>query len=243
MLLKDKVIIVVGSSGLIGKEISLDIKSKNATLINADISISTNLDEGNLYFDITKEDSIKEGLSLVYQKYGRIDGIVNSAYPRTKDWAAKFEDIDYTSWKTNVDIQMNPVFFLTQEVLKYMKEGGSIVYLTSIYGVVGNDFTVYDGTDMSSPAAYSAIKGGIINFARYMSSYIGHRGIRVNCVSPGGVFDNQNSTFVKNYNYKVPLRRMANAKEIAAPVSFLLSDEASYITGHNLIVDGGWCAI
>jgi len=243
MYLKNKVIIVIGGSGLIGREIVKDAKNKGAITINADISINTNLEEGLLLFDITKEESIINGLKTVYDKFGRIDGIVNSAYPRTNDWGNKFENVEYNSWKVNVDMQLNPVFFITQEALKYMTKGGSFVYLTSIYGVVGNDFTVYDDTEMTSPCAYSAIKGGIINFARYMASYIGHKGIRVNCVSPGGVFDNQNNLFVSNYSNKVPLKRMAKPEEIAPSVSFLLSDEASYITGHNLIVDGGWCAI
>ena len=124
-----------------------------------------------------------------------------------------------------------------------MKEGSSFVNFGSIYGVCGNDFTVYEGTQMTSAAAYPAIKAGIINFTRYLASYIGHKGIRANCVSPGCVFDNQNPIFVENYSHRSPLKRMARAEEMAPAVSFLLSDGASYITGHNLMVDGGWSAI
>ena len=121
---------------------------------------------------------------------------------------------------------------------------GSIVNVASIYGVVGNDFTIYENTNgMTSPAAYSAIKGGVINFTKYLASYFGSYGIRVNAVSPGGIFNNQNKTFVEQFEYKVPLKRMAKPEEISPSITFLLSDESSYITGHNLIVDGGWTSI
>ncbi len=122
------------------------------------------------------------------------------------------------------------------------QEFGSIVNISSIYGIVGPDFDVYKGTEMIMPAAYSAIKGGVINFSRYLSTLYGPHGIRVNCVSPGGVFNNQNPVFVDQYSQITPLKRMGLSREIAPSVGFLLSDEASYITGHNLVVDGGWTA-
>jgi NAD(P)-dependent dehydrogenase (short-subunit alcohol dehydrogenase family) len=124
------------------------------------------------------------------------------------------------------------------------KQGnGSIVNIGSTYGVVSPDFTVYDGTEMTSPAAYTAIKGGVINFTRYLAAYFGKHGVRANCVSPGGIFDNQNPIFVKNYEHKVPLKRMGKPSDIAGPVAFLLSDDAAYVTGHNLMADGGWTCI
>jgi NAD(P)-dependent dehydrogenase (short-subunit alcohol dehydrogenase family) len=121
----------------------------------------------------------------------------------------------------------------------------SIVNIASIYGVVGNDFTIYEEYGGTSPAAYSAIKGGIINFSRYLASYYGKYNIRVNCVSPGGILDekNQHPSFIKRYSDKLPLKRLGNPEEIAPAITFLLSDDASYITGHNLMVDGGWTAI
>lgn len=237
MLLKDKVIIVFGGSGLIGREVVKDIEKKGGIAINADI----NSDDYKV--DITNNDDIKNLFKKVFDKYGKIDGVVNSAYPRTKDWGNKLEDVQFESWQKNVDMQLNPIITITQEGLKYMKEGSSFVNFGSIYGVCGNDFTIYEGTGGTSPAAYPAIKAGIINFTRYLASYVGHKGIRANCVSPGGVFDNQNPIFVKNYSHRSPLKRMARAEEMAPAVSFLLSDEASYITGHNLMVDGGWSAI
>jgi NAD(P)-dependent dehydrogenase (short-subunit alcohol dehydrogenase family) len=124
-----------------------------------------------------------------------------------------------------------------------VQQFGSIVNLSSIYGTVGPDFTIYEGTNMTMPAAYSAIKGGIVNFSRYLASYYGPYGIRVNCVSPGGILDQQDELFVKQYEKKVPMRRMGLPEDIAPSISFLLSDETKYITGQNLIIDGGWTSI
>jgi NAD(P)-dependent dehydrogenase (short-subunit alcohol dehydrogenase family) len=124
-----------------------------------------------------------------------------------------------------------------------LKSKGNVVNIGSVYGVVGNDFTVYENTELTSPAAYSAIKGGLTNFTRYLASYFGKDGVRVNIVSPGGIFDNQNETFVKQYEHKVPMKRMGTPADIAPAVSFLLSDQAQYITGQNIIIDGGWTCI
>jgi len=174
-----------------------------------------------------------------------LNGLINNAYPRTKDWGDKFEDISLSSWRKNVDMQMNSVFLICQLTLQIMKKqkSGSIVNISSIYGVVGNDFTIYEGYGGTSPAAYSAIKGGVINFTRYLASYFGKYNVRVNCVSPGGIKDNQHPSFIKRYEDKSPLKRMGKPHEIAPAVTFLLSDESSFITGHNLMVDGGWTAI
>ena len=109
--------------------------------------------------------------------------------------------------------------------------------------MVGNDFSIYKETNLTSPVAYSAIKGGLINLNRYFASYFGPYNVRSNCVSPGGVFNKQNSSFVANYTSKVPMRRMGKPQDIAPLVSFLLSNDAKYITGQNIAVDGGWTSI
>jgi NAD(P)-dependent dehydrogenase (short-subunit alcohol dehydrogenase family) len=170
---------------------------------------------------------------------------VNNAYPRTNDWGNKMEDFPFDSWRKNVDLHLNGYYLCCKIALEQMKQqgSGSLINMSSIYGIVGPDFTVYEGTEMTNAVAYSAIKGGLVNLSRYLASYFGSYQVRVNCISPGGIYDRQNETFLKNYNKKVPLKRMGNPEDIAAAVHFLLSDDSAYVTGHNLIVDGGWTCI
>ena len=243
--LKDKIIVVTGGSGQLGTAMVNDLRIKGATAINFEINQSDDLIQGVVQCDVTSEVSVKRALDLILEKYGRIDGWVNNAYPRTADWGSKFEEISVESWQKNVDFQLNSVFICAQKVLEIMKNQkiGSMVNIASIYGILGPDFSVYKGTEMTMPAAYSAIKGGVVNFTRYLASYYATYGVRVNCVSPGGIFNDQNNIFVKQYENKVPMGRLGKPKEVAGPVSFLLSDESSYITGHNLMVDGGWAVI
>lgn len=243
--IKDKVIILTGANGLIGKETDKHLTKNGAIVIAVDIN---NAPEKEIYkYDVTQNQDVDSLIGRVLLKYGRIDGLVNLAYPRTKDWGSFFENIPFDSWRKNVDMQLNSVFYICQQVLQVMEkqEGGAIVNIGSIYGVIGNDFSLYEEYGGTSPAAYSAIKGGIINFTRYLASYYGKKNIRVNCVSPGGIIDekNQHPSFIKRYCDKSPLKRLGNPEEIAPAITFLLSDDASFITGHNLMVDGGWTAI
>ncbi len=245
-MLKDKIVVITGGNGLIGSALVKHAILMGATVLNLEVNIETDWEKGIIFCDVTNPKHIQEVFSNIVNKFGRVDGWVNNAYPRTKDWGNKFEDIELESWQQNIDFQLNSTFAACQLALEQMRKqrSGSVINIASIYGVVGNDFTVYENTGgMTSPAAYSAIKGGIINFSRYLASYYGQYNVRVNCVSPGGIKQNQNPEFIRNFEKKVPIKRMGTPEDIAPAVSFLLSDGASYITGHNLLVDGGWTAI
>ena len=243
--LQNKIIVVTGGNGLLGKEIIARISHEGGFCINLDINNQTSTDLKSMQCDITSTISVDKCLELIVFKYERIDGLVNNAYPRTDDWGNKFEDIAFESWQKNIDLQLNSYFYITQQVSKKMilQKSGSIINMASVYGIVGPDFTIYEGTSMTMPAAYSAIKGGLVNFTRYLASYLGKQNIRVNTVSPGGIFDNQNPVFVENYNKKVPMQRMGLPEDISPTIAFLLSDDSKYITGQNIAIDGGWTAI
>lgn len=243
--LKNKIIVILGGSGMLGKEFVKQIKGNDGVAINADINEQSDLDKCTYQCDITDEKSIALLIENVIIKFGRIDGWINTAYPRTADWGAKIDNISFDSWRKNIDMHMNGYFIASKLAIDAMlpNKKGSLINISSIYGMVGPDFTIYDGTEMTMPAAYSAIKGGLTNLGQYLASYYGKSGIRVNTISPGGIFDNQPESFVTNYNKKVPLKRMGTPEDIAPAAIYLLSDASSYVTGHNLVIDGGWTAI
>lgn len=243
--LDQKIIVVTGGSGLLGKALMERICAEGGTVINGDMQSDSNNAFPFIPLDITEEASITNFIQQVLDQYGRIDGWVNNAYPRTEDWGTHLEEIPLSSWKSNVDMHLTGYYACCKHALVQMKNQGygSLVNMSSIYGMNGPDFTVYEGTEIINPVAYSAIKGGILNLSRYLASYYGKYQVRVNCVSPGGIFDHQPKAFVEAYSKKTPLKRMGTPEEIAPSICFLLSDESKYITGHNLVVDGGWSIV
>lgn len=244
--LKDKIIVVTGGKGLLGNIFIEYLKNEGAIAIALDINAADSLDVGELRCDTTNKEAIEEAITKIVAVYSRIDGWVNNAYPRTKDWGKQAFDIEsMDSFATNVDLHLMGYVKCCQLVLNQMKlqGSGSLINMSSIYGVNGPDFTIYEGTSIINPSAYAAIKGGLISLTKYLAAFYGPSNVRVNCISPGGIFDHQPTAFVTNYEKKVPMRRMGTPSDIAPSVSFLLSDDARYITGHNLIVDGGWSII
>lgn len=255
--LKNKVAFVTGGSGLIGSEVSkalacagahtiiLDMDIEKTKSIEAEIKTSNYLVSTEA-FDITKLEKMGDSIQELVKKYKGIDIWVNLAYPRTKDWGKSMEDIPVESLRKNVEMHMNSYIWASRVVALEMRKRkirGSIINLGSTYGVLGNDFTIYEGTNISHPMEYSAIKGGIINFSRYLASYFGKSGIRVNTVCPGGILDNQDNQFVKQYENKVPLGRMGKAEDVAGAVLYLASEASSYVTGSTFMIDGGWTII
>lgn len=248
-----KVVVVTGGAGLLGRSFGSACAARGATVYLADIdteslseaSGASGSDIRPVTMDITDEGSVTKALAAIVGQTGRIDVWVNNAYPRTDDWGLKFENIPLDSWRANVDGHLNGYCLCCQKVAELMKQqgGGSIINIGSIYGIVGPDFSIYEGTGMTMPAAYAAIKGGVIQFTRYLASYYGSAGVRVNAVSPGGVYNGQDDTFVSKYSARVPLGRMADPDDIVGAVLFLASDASRYVTGHNLVVDGGWSIV
>ncbi len=255
-LLKGKTGFVVGGSGLLGSEIVRALAQAGARTIILDTderrgaalqkSLRRKKYESEYQkFDATDLENINRDVIVLLKKYESIDIWVNASYPRTFDWSHKIEDVSLDSWRKNIDMQMNSYCWISRLVCLMMKKngGGSLINFGSIYGVVAPDFNVYRGTKMTTPAAYAAIKGGVINFTRYLASYFGKYHVRVNNICPGGIYNKQNKKFLDNYSRKTPLARLGKPEEIASAVLFLASDASSYITGSTMMVDGGWSAI
>lgn len=170
--------------------------------------------------------------------------INNAAFVGTsglQGWAVPFEEQTIETWRRALEVNLTAIFDLCQGLTSLLKvgEGASIINIASIYGIYGPDWNLYEGTNMSNPAAYGASKGGLIQFTRWLATTIAPR-IRVNTISPGGVFRNQHEAFVHRYEAKTPLGRMGTDDDFRGAIAYLASDLSKYVTGHNLAVDGGW---
>jgi len=257
-LLTDRVVLITGGAGLIGAGFSRLCAEKGAKVVIVDMdevraqevveNIKNETKNQNVFFekcDITSEKAVTDMVASVNNKFGSIDGLVNGAFPRNANWAnIPFEEVTYGDFCENVNWQLGGNFLMTREVAKVMEKqmSGAIVNLGSIYGVYAPKFDVYEGTSVNPMSvAYFAIKGGTIHLTKYWAAYLGKYNIRVNTLSPGGVFDNQAEDFVKQYSAKVPLgKRMANVDDLTSTLVYLLSDASKYVTGQNIIVDGGF---
>tara|TARA_B100000963_G_C22529364_1_gene626859 strand:+ start:385 stop:1173 length:789 start_codon:yes stop_codon:yes gene_type:complete len=252
--LKKKLAFVAGGSGYIGKEIVNGLISMNCKVVVLDIH---NLRNDKIIFehvDLSKTTYLEKKLKKIFKKYGAPHIFINASYPKTKDWKKNsFKRINLKSFENNIKSHLNSYVWCSKILATEMAKNkikGSIVNLSSIYGLVGQDLEIYKGTDMEENLSYSVIKGGINNLTRQMSSYYGKLGIRVNAICPGGVINSEDKkylrtqkSFEKRYTDKVPLKRFARTDEVASAVIFLSSEASSYITGSLLTVDGGWTAI
>jgi NAD(P)-dependent dehydrogenase (short-subunit alcohol dehydrogenase family) len=254
--LKDKTIIVTGGAGLLGSAFSKACAEYGANIIIVDINeekanelmeqIKKETEGNNIIFqkcDITNKNNVQKLIDAVLNKFGEIDTLVNNAYPRNRNYGKKYEDVTYEDFCENINLHVGGYFLITQQVSKIMmrQNYGNIINISSIYGFAAPRFEIYEGTEMTTPVEYAAIKGAIINLTKYLASYLGKYNIRVNCISPGGVYDHQPESFVKKYSQKVLLgNRMANVDDLTGALLFLLNDASKYITGQNIVVDGGW---
>jgi NAD(P)-dependent dehydrogenase (short-subunit alcohol dehydrogenase family) len=248
-------LVTAGAGPLFGRSISAALAEAQATVITASRSLARNEefaahlrsqghDAHGLAFDLEDVASIDALHKQVQRRFGRLDVLVNSALSREGHNGALAQQTPET-WQHAAKGDFAGLFRHCQLAVAAMRAQGrgSIINIASIYGVVSNDPTLYQGTDMVQPPTYNFVKAGMINFTRYLACYFGRDGVRANCISPGGYLNDQPAAFVQRYCQRVPLGRMMGHDDLQGAVVFLASDASAYVTGHNLLVDGGWTCL
>lgn len=252
------IVVVTGANGIIGSSFCKCALLKGWNVIALDLKsdlLDSLLEENRKYLmiercDIREKNSVERVLKDVLRKWGKVDGLFNNASwkgENIRDFFLSFEEYSLNTWREIMSVNLDAMMIVSQIIGGYManQQGyGSIVNTASIYGIMAPDQRIYEGSNylggsINSPAVYSASKGAVIALTRYLATYWSSKGVRVNSISPGGVFSGQNDTFVEYYSDRVPMKRMAKDEEIVEGALFLLSPLASYINGHNLVIDGG----
>tara|TARA_Y100000590_G_scaffold464461_1_gene633969 strand:- start:3347 stop:4084 length:738 start_codon:yes stop_codon:yes gene_type:complete len=242
-----KTILILGANGRIGFELLKYFLEKKFKVIAVDKNFSK-LKSKNLFnllkikLDLSKE----KNLNLLINKIShlkKIDGVVYCLYPKTKSWGSNFEKINEKHIKENLYYQLGlPILFL-KTIYKFLikkKIKSSIVMMSSIQGVRAPKFHHYKNLNMSSPIEYSASKAGIISITGYLAKYIKNRNLRINCISPGGILDNQKKEFIRRYKKECISKGLLDAKDLCKTINFLISEESFYIRGQNIVIDDGW---
>jgi len=255
MFLKNKVIVITGGAGVIGRCFGQGIADMGGIAVAADIDFEAaesfaQEDVGNdssglieaAQLDITSKSSICTLISDLKQRYGQIDAVVNNAYPRNQNYGRKLEDVSYEDFCENVNCHLGGYFLVAQLFsLTFKKQGwGNVINMSSIYGTMAPRFEVYEGTAMTMPVEYAAIKSAIEHLTRYFAQYFKGTGVRVNSLSPGGILADQPTNFLNAYNKHCASKGMLDAHDLLGALQFLLSDESRYLTGQNLLVDDGF---
>jgi NAD(P)-dependent dehydrogenase (short-subunit alcohol dehydrogenase family) len=263
--LKNRVVVVAGGAGQIGFSVSTILADAGATVVIADIDTEMAKDKiaalGETEFasrlvpmklDVSEVAAIETFYQEVADSFGHIYGLVNSFHYKgntrkldtSSNFFAGFEDYPLEAWEKVHDINLKGSFLMSQKAIPYMKANGKgvIVNFSSTYGNVSANKSIYGESGINSPVAYATSKAAIINLTRYIATHMAEHGIRANVLSPGGVFNNQSEEFLTNYTNLTPLKRMANADDYQGAVLYMMSDASSYMTGANLVVDGGWTA-
>ncbi len=266
--LTGRVAVVTGGGGLLGHEFCKTLAEAGAAVVTADLNMEHALRSAKLLLeaglttfpfqlDITSKESTLALVAETLKQYGRIDILVNCAALDPKfdpDAAAKgiapgaFEDYPLEMWNDALNVNLTGIFLITQACVKQMiaqGKKGSIINICSTYGLNGPDQRIYikDGKRVAyKPVYYTTTKAGVMGFTKYLAAYYAGTEIRVNALTPGGVYNNHEEYFVKNYSAKTIMGRMANKDEMNGALLFLASEASSYMTGNNVVVDGGWTA-
>lgn len=252
--LDSKVVVITGGAGKIGSEFVRAVASSGAIAIIADannvtgeelatqISAVKGLTAEYRHLDITSKDSAQAVIAVLHDKYGRIDALVNNAYPRNKHYGRKFEEVTFEDFSENMGLHVGGYFLMSQQFGRYFKNQGygNIVNISSIYGVVPPRFEVYDDTAMTMPVEYAAIKSAVIHLTKYLAKYFKGHNIRVNTLSPGGIIDQQPESFLAKYREYAMSKGMLDTQDISGTLLYLLSDMSRFVNGQNIIVDDGW---
>lgn len=252
--LDGKVALVSGGTGIVGGPITEALSEAGATVIVASRDAKRCRDfaetlggrglkaEGER-LDLSSEIEIVELRDRILQRHGRLDILFNNAVARA---GGDLRHMTAQQWEQSMQVNSTGLFLACQIFSEPMQaqRSGSIINVSSIYGMVGPDFSIYEGTTLSNPVNYAFAKGGVIGLTRYLASFLGPFSVRVNCISPGGFrTDDTPEVFVRNYNRRTLLGRMAVEEDIKGPAVFLASDASAYVTGQNIPIDGGWTAI
>lgn len=252
--LKDKVVVITGGAGRIGSEFVRALAARGAVAVIADANCVAGQElaaeitplNGSLAefhpLDMTSKDSAQQLILHLHETYGRIDALVNNAYPRNSRYGRKFEDVTYEDFCDNVGMHVGGYFLMSQQMGDYFKRQGhgNIINMSSIYGVMAPRFEIYEQTTMTMPVEYAAIKSAVIHLTKYLSKYFKGNNIRVNCISPGGILDQQPESFLAKYGASAMSKGMLDPQDITGTLLYLLSDLAAYVNGQNIIVDDGW---
>ena len=256
--LSEKVVFLTGAAGLLGTQYATALSSVGANVVLADINynkckkIEKELKEKNnvspfsIKMDISNKKSIDNAIAKVMKKFSKIDVLVNNAvFPETqKERSIQFEKFPLELWNKIFAVNVTGVFLCNQKIGSIMvkQKKGSIINISSMYGVVAADQRIYGNSGLNSTAAYAVTKSSLFNFTRYLASYWRNTGVRINTLTLGGVENNQDPKFIQKYSEKTMIGRMAKKNEFTGALIFLSSDASSYMTGSNMVVDGGWTA-
>jgi NAD(P)-dependent dehydrogenase (short-subunit alcohol dehydrogenase family) len=250
---KGKAVVITGACGLIGRALVRGFAIRGARVALVDLPASrpeeaareAGAGAGGFECDVSRSDEVADLVRKVLDAFGRVDVLVNNhQYKPPGFLEAKAETFPEELWDAIVTVNLKGTFLTCREFGRVMLEQrkGSIINLASTYGVVSSNPDLYEDNSLGNPVAYSASKGGVVMLTKYLGAYWAERGVRVNCVTPHGVWNGQEPAFVERFSRKSPMRRLMTSDEIVGAVLFLASDASSYATASNVFVDGGWTA-